>query len=353
MKGLLHFGMPKAMSTSIQGMFLTDDSSKNFYLGKGPTNAVPSQVQYALETELMQIPGYHYNENLVKTVFRLGLESAEEMGAETFIVSDENIITNMGDGYESHLQRLQAVMPEDTVAVMVIREQMSFLKSVYKHRVATEGFKLDFDNFLKYLALRGSKDLLGILDHVMLVAVASKYFPKLEIIMFEEVFENPRVIHERLAKHDIEITADLPLINKGTSDAEACHMLKLLQRSGGSFASDPVIPLGPDDLTTMQANPGIFNDLLQHEKARLESIAAMLRCARGAASEQPDVALDYSVGEDTESLINPFFKQVNQRMVDIMGLPLEKYGYMLPTEEELAAANAAAASEADETGSPN
>lgn len=340
MKGVLHFGIPKAMSTSIQGMFIRDNNEKNFYLGKGPTNAVPSQVQYALETELMQIPSYHYNESLVKTVFTLGIESAEEMGADTFIVSDENAVTQNGDGFEAHMQRLKALMPEDTVAFMVIREQEAFLKSYYKHRVTLEGYNLEYDNFLKYQALRGSKGLLGILDHVMLTAVASKYFPKLEIIMFEEVLENPRVIHERLEKYGVEIKADLPEVNKGVTDAEAYHMQKILHRRGVSLAADKETVFGPDDMTTMQANPGIFNDLLMHEKSRINAIIEMLRCARAAAVQKPDVSLDYSVGDDTKSLLHPFFKQVNQRMVDIMGLPLAKYGYLLPSEEELAAAAA-------------
>ncbi len=331
MKGLLHIGMPTARASAIRDMFLTDEGN-NFYLGKGPTTHVPSQVQFALETELLQIPGYHYNSDLVATVFRIGQETAEENGAEAFIVSDENIVGQAGDGYESHIQRLKAVMPDDTLVVLVIREQVDFLRASYKHALVHEGLRTSFDNFVKYHLVRGSKGLMSNLDHVSLAGVAARHFHKFEVVLYEDLIQNPRALHDVLASHGITVKAKLGDAENELSDAEAYHFQRLYLRQGIDLSGDRSLPVGPDDLTTLEANRPIFDDLLQAEEIRVNSILSLIAAAKEALKHDPDVSLDYSLSEQTETLLYPFVRQVNKRMVDIMGLPLADYGYLLPED---------------------
>jgi len=337
MKGLLHIGMPTARASAIRDMFLADKSN-NFYLGKGPTSHVPSQVQFALETELLQIPSYHYNSDLVATVFRLGLESAAENGADVLIVSDDNIVSQSGDGYDSHMTRLKAVMPEDTVVVLVIREQLDFLRASYKHALVHDGLRASFDNFVKYQLLRGSKGLMSCLDHVSLAGVAAAHFHKLEIVLYEDLAANPRALHDVLEGHGIEVDAELTDVENELSDAEAYHFQRLYLRQGIDLSGDRSLAFGSDDMTTLEANRPIFDDLLQAEEVRVGSIMALVGAAKEALKNEPDVSLDYSLSEQTEALLFPFLLQVNKRMVDIMGLPLEARGYMLPEAEEAAPA---------------
>ncbi|SDE03565.1 hypothetical protein [Kordiimonas lacus] len=335
MKGVLHIGMPMARASAIRDLFLTDESN-NFYLGKGPTSHVPSQVQFALETELLQIPSYHYNSDLVATVFRLGLESAEENGATAFIVSDDNIVGQTGDGYDSHMQRLKAVMPEDTLVILVIREQVDFLRASYKHALVHEGLRASFDNFVKYHLVRGSKGLMSCMDHVSLAGVAASHFHKFEVLLYEDLVQNPRALQDLLAAHDIVIKAEMSDAENELSDAEAYHFQRLYLRQGIDLSGDRSLPVGPDDLTTLESNRPVFDDLLQAEEIRVKSILSLIEAARQAVEQQPDVSLDYSMSEQTRGLLYPFIRQVNKRMVDIMGLPLGEHGYLLPEAEAAA-----------------
>ncbi len=327
MKGLLHIGMPTARASAIRDMFLADESN-NFYLGKGPTSHVPSQVQYVLETEILNIPSYHYNEKVVSTVFNLGFEAAEEQGADTFIVSDENAVTPMGDGYESHLQRFKAVMPEDTVALFVIREQLSFLKSFYKHRVTMEGMTSSFEDFVKYQIIKGSKGLFGLLDYTTLILKARDYFPHVEVVLFEDIKANTNLLHERLTDHGITLEEDLPAANVGMTDCEAGHALNLLKDMQFNLQKPFEFAVGPDELTTMTNNTPQFNSLLIREKIRIQAIGQVILGAKTLAENDPSVSLDYSLSPQTESLLKPFLAQVNTKLAEL-GLPIQDAGYHL------------------------
>ncbi|NVJ97570.1 MAG: hypothetical protein HWE25_05420 [Alphaproteobacteria bacterium] len=285
-----------------------------------------------METELLQTPTHHYNEELVQNVFDIARENMVKNKQQALILSEERIPATYalgGVSYEERMVRLKKVMPEDTTVLMVVRNPVKYLRSYYRYRMAYRGLPIDYADFVKYELLKGGRSFLGTTDYCGIANVASKHFSDVKIICFEELVENQMALHEALAASGIYITESLGKENAGLSEAASYHMLNLLREQGNAINGNSFISYEPCDIYTMEDNSPMFESLFLREQMRLSAMNTLRNASVRLAQAQPDVQLDYTLDAQTEDMFMTFVKSVNQRLAATYGLDLQKYGYDL------------------------
>ena len=336
MPHLLHIGMPNTFTRNIQDMFAHDED--NFFLGIGDGLKVPRQVAYALETELMQVPGHHYNDTVVAQVFDAAFLTAQEQDCGSVIISDDRItdgFTLGGVSYAERLARLEAVMPDDTTVLMVVRNPVDYLKAQYKHLIMTRALPIGYRDFVKYLLVRGSKSYLGLLDYASLVGAARAHFNDIEVVLYEQIAQDDEAIHKLLASKGIITHA--PFFKKdlaAVSDSEAACFQKLASEQSGTASGHPVLQLDAGDVDTFVENSPAFEDLLLRDAVGKAAIENITEGAKKLAAARPDIRVDYELDMQTEKMLNGYLMQVNRKLAEVTGLPLSHYGYDLGEELE-------------------
>lgn len=331
MPHLLHIGMPKCMSSALQDMFAADEG--NFYLGMEPSDGVPKQVLYAIETELMQIPTHHYNETVVENLMDIAISTAKEQSSGTLVLSEDRLFDGYslgGASVSERLARFAKAFPKDTTALMVVRNPEDYLKHYYKYLVMTECLTLSFADWIRYLLVRGSKSFLGLLDYASLIKAAQSHFPDVEVVLYEQVNEDRELLHKRLATRGISIQA--PLGDRDIhehEDARVAHMAQLLSDFGGSLHGQPGLATDAGDLTTYAENSPMFEALLLNDAVRQAGVENLRDASAKLAAADPTPMIDYSVDLQSQQMLTGYLAQVNSALAALTGLPLAHYGYEL------------------------
>jgi hypothetical protein len=89
MKCLLHIGMPKCMSTSLQP-FLREAKGVHF-LGIGPRKFVDRDILRAVQSQIVWTSSHLYERAAVAKTFEVAMAQARLSGARLVALSDESI----------------------------------------------------------------------------------------------------------------------------------------------------------------------------------------------------------------------------------------------------------------------
>lgn len=112
------------------------------------------------------------------------------------------------DAREAFLERLREYFPFDDVQILIcLRRQDSFARSVYQERIKVTKYRDSFATFLH-------KDR-AIFDYYRQVALLARYFPKVEVVTFEQLVANGN-LHAAFFNTmgiDLSETEDYPVAN--------------------------------------------------------------------------------------------------------------------------------------------
>lgn len=335
MPHLLHIGMPNCLSRPIQDMFCQDEG--NFYLGMEPSDNVPRQIQYAVETELMQVPNHHYNEEIVHNLFRVAVETANENSSGSIILSDDKMADGFSRGgvsFDERLARLRRAMPEDTTVLMVVRDPIAYLKAHYRFLVVKQCLTLSFLDYVKYILVRGSKAFLGLLDFAAHYNAARAHFQDVEIVLYEQLMEDDETLHRLLASKGIKVDTPMVMMDPNAiGDAVAAHFLTLASDQASALSGHPALDLDAGDVDTLAQNSPLFDELMLGHAVRQSAKDAMLEAAQKLAATQPMAEIDYGLDLKTETMLKGYIVQVNKALAQSTGLPLSHFGYDLGEEK--------------------
>lgn len=156
MKKYIHIGFPKNFSTSLQRDYFSKHPDI-FHLGIGVDNNLgyrDSIVEKTLEVYLKTCKYYRYKE-VEKTIIEhfQSLFKKHERDAKIIGVSGEHLgfaFSYDGLSGKEKAERLSQIFGSDTKIVMIIRNQFSLLKSLYREYVRV-GFASNFSDFIKLL----------------------------------------------------------------------------------------------------------------------------------------------------------------------------------------------------------
>lgn len=155
MKKYIHIGFPKNFSTSLQ----RDYFSKNqevFHLGVGLNNNLgyfDDTINKIFEVYLKTCKTFQFEKHKVSLrnhVESIYAKAKESNGVKAFGASSEHLsfaFTYDGLSADVKAKRLSELFGKDTTIIMVLRNQIDLIKSLFKESVRV-GFKGDFDYYL-------------------------------------------------------------------------------------------------------------------------------------------------------------------------------------------------------------
>ncbi|HEY4125269.1 MAG TPA: hypothetical protein VGM36_11695 [Rhizomicrobium sp.] len=332
MKGVLHIGMPKCMSTSIQTYLR--EAENVFFAGVGESRLTEPDMLLAVQRMIIRTPSQFYDADYVGEVFKEAEQKAIEAGAEIFALSDETIPFPLGyaradTSYTERLLRLKAVMPQETTVLMMVRRPEDYLKSTYKHRTVMNGMNFSFEEYLKRLILLGDTNLLGTLKYFNFAEVARRIFGSVKVIAMEAVSDDEseflRLFNAPNAGRIVR--GRLPRENSGMADAKFANFRDLHASYGDALSDDDFNVLSPADRIVTRGNRAYFNSVLAGAIAKDQTLGGLRDLAISLADRPSEPCFEMS--EETRKQLIDYVTPANALLKEHHGIEIEDYGYDL------------------------
>lgn len=196
MKKYLHLGYPKNFSTSLQRNYFSKHQ-EIYHLGIG----VESNVGYMdeltsalFEVYLKSAKGFKYEENYTKLKSHIEqhYDEAKKQGKKCFGASSEHL--SFGFTYESLdfktkiLRAIELFGKDDLNVILVIRNQIDLIKSLYRESVRV-GLPGSFEDFIYNLYKFQDRNYVYDFRYDLVYLCLSRYIPKenIHFLIFEEM----------------------------------------------------------------------------------------------------------------------------------------------------------------------
>jgi hypothetical protein len=208
MRVICHIGLPRAASTSIQSV-LSDSKSINFI----PWHRY-KESNYVFSVLVTNARRNYYNHEYCLRVVNNLLENFSDH-SKPLVLSWEGFMAlppNARVDFDEVLGRLQRLFDDEIEFVGIIREQWSFLRSIYSISLM-EGVKCSFTEYLEYNTLRLEDSIIPHLNYAAMIREMRKIAPKSSLFVFEEMVQPLRHVHllKALGVTDVQ---SMPHLNK-------------------------------------------------------------------------------------------------------------------------------------------
>ncbi|HEY2035082.1 MAG TPA: hypothetical protein VGH02_15480 [Rhizomicrobium sp.] len=332
MKGILHIGMPKCMSTSIQAYLR--EAPNIFFMGIGPSQFVKPDVLLAFQRHIARIPAHFYDAAAVARVFQANVEEAKTADTQLFAFSDETIPFPRGyaradTSYVERMQRLKAVMPEDTSVLMIVRNPNDYLQSSYRYRCVMNGMNCSYEDYLKRLLLVGDTNFLGTIKYFHFAEVARQIFGKVNLVAMEAIEDDERELLRLLGANGLSapVHGQLPRANSGMPNNKFANFRELHAPYGNALADDDFNGLSPADRMMTRTDTPYFSGVLSSSLAREQTLKGL----RALAIEMPDKpsAPCFEMSDETRKLLAEYVEPSNAMLKKHYDVAVDDYGYNL------------------------
>jgi hypothetical protein len=331
LKGLLHIGMPKCMSTSLQA-YLHEAKNVHF-AGIGPSKHVQAEMLLAFQRQIVRTPTQFYNASFVAKVFSENMARAREQGADIFALSDETIPFPLGyaradTSYVERLMRLKAVMPQPTTVLMIVRRPADLLKSTYKYRVVMNGVTFTYEEFLKRLLLLGDTNILGTLKFAHYAEAAKRIFGDVNVVAIEDIRRDERCVLQLLGAPDLDrpVTGRLPHENSGMPNAKFANFRTVANSLGGILDDDDFNVMSPADRLIATSDPH-YASMVAGVLIKEQTLELMRTIAKNLPNTPPDIC--FEISDDTRRLLAEYLAPANAELRRQYDIPIGDYGYDL------------------------
>jgi hypothetical protein len=329
LKGVLHIGMPKCMSTSLQAYLR--EAANVYFAGMGPSKHIRADMLLAFQRQIVRTPAQFYNRDFVAKMFSETVQRARDESAEIFAFSDETIPFPLGyaradTSYVERLMRLKAVMPQPTTVLMIVRQPADYLKSTYKYRVAMNGVSFSYEEWLRRLLLLGDTNILGPLKFSHYAETAKSVFGAVKVVAIEAIKQDERCVLElfNAPEMDAPVKGRLPHENSGMPSAKFANFRDLLAPFGRTLDDDDFNVMSPADRLIAQSNP-YFVSAVAGALAKEQTLAALRNTACGMPDKPAEAC--FAICDETQKLLVEYVAQANAQLKRLHDIPTDEYGY--------------------------
>ncbi len=328
LNSILHIGMPKCMSTSIQAWLRT--AKCVHFMGIGPSPYVDPEVLYIFQRQIMATPQMFYNKASVARVFDTAITKAVEAGAKLFALSDETIPYPQSHGrsdtsYTERLERLHEMMPNNTSVLMITRRPEDYLKSAYKHRVTMNGMTLNFEEYVKRLLLLGDTNFLSTTKFFHYAQEAERIFGKIHVIPMEEMEDGENTVLTFLENLGAQGVPSLPRENPGMSNDAFEKFRTLHAPYGNTLADDDFNVLSPATRRMCALNPDYYGSALAPVYAKEQMLGSLRELAGQVPSTAPKMR--FTLSDESRRLLKEYVANSNAGLKARYGIDVDTYNY--------------------------
>ncbi len=343
MRKYIHIGFPKNFSTSLQRDYFSMHPEL-FHLGIGLNNSnlgyYNSEVEKTFEVYFKTCKSFKYQtvKDKIKNQFDELFNSVDREKYKAVGVSAEHLSFSFSYdsiSSEEKAQRLYDVFGSDTTIVMIVRNQMDLIKSLYRESVRV-GFIGDFEEYIKLVYKYQDRNFVYDFRFDLMFDCYSKLFGKdnVKVLFFEDyrgdnnqlnesdvnckLFEdlnkalnlsNPKMelkhYNEALPKDKILIKSQF---NKGNRHDLGNHLLE-------SAEKHRIVRYLEEDLEFFELEKETYSDVI----AKRECIDHAIN-----SEESLDLIFDQNIAEFKK--LKDFYRVGNQNLEKILNISLpEKY----------------------------
>lgn len=158
-----HIGYPKAASSWLQSAVFPVHPELHHLGRSGGDKIVDDEIRSFLWRDVHFRPEFLWDAEPVKKVLKLECERAEALGKKACGISQEGFIGSAIGCVDPTIRarRLREVLGSDTKIVMVVREQLSWIKSAYSSMVRELGWFGGFDEFVSFFFYDRDRSMLS------------------------------------------------------------------------------------------------------------------------------------------------------------------------------------------------
>lgn len=338
-----HLGMPKTASSSIQKN-LTLNRENVYYIGKSPY--IDEDMSEMVRFEMLEADGLVYQRERVHETFRHHQEKAQEQGKDSWIFAEEGIVSPIGHpsfplSIEERLGRAAAACGSGTRAVLLLREQVSFLKSYYRE-LLKYGMAIPFDLFCRLALLRERFGYLPLLRYDRLLGAVKRHFGEVKVFLFEDFLNSETTRQAVFDSLGVPGDAGLPEVNR-FSEAFSAYLYRLNRQAHYRLSAGALDGMNNEDILRLQrmrqrgraSGDTLWQPL--HELGVPQS--HMARALMKEAQDLADVASSdllagtegfLDLAQETKDALGKIFAEANRALArDWAHLPLEEHHYLL------------------------
>ncbi|KPA14312.1 hypothetical protein MHK_005470 [Candidatus Magnetomorum sp. HK-1] len=185
-KKIIHIGLPKTATTSLQA--LLSESNEIYYLGRHVANFKDNDLKFAIWIQLLESDSLTLDIKPVKSIISNHYNIAKQQGRKAFVLSEESITAPWWSNvsFKERLERLKFVFGADAQIILTLREQTSFVQSIYKELLKI-GLDCTFNEFFQYILLRYNTFLMPYLNYHQVIEFCRMYFNDIQIFLYEDI----------------------------------------------------------------------------------------------------------------------------------------------------------------------
>lgn len=330
MKSILHIGMPKSMSTTIQTYLRV--MKNTHFMGIGPSKFVDRDVLDAVQRQIVRMPSMFYDRAFVAKVFEGNLKKAQDDGATLFALSDETIPFPLGysrpeTSYTERLVRLREVMPENTGVLMIVRRPEDYLRSNYKHRTIRNGMNCSYEDYLKHLILLGDSYFLSTVKFFQYAEEARRIFGTVRVMAMEEIADDTEVLTSFFEELGAGEAERLSWENQGIANEKIEAFRQLLDGFGNTLTDDDFNVISPYERFICDDNVAYFGNIFAKILAKEKTLEYLRELTVQLPSGSPGEC--FKISNQTRAFLTGYVAESNTELADRYGVDTKGYDYGL------------------------
>jgi hypothetical protein len=330
MQSLLHIGMPKCMSTSIQAWLREAEDA--YFMGIGPSKHMKTEVLEAFQRQILRTPTQFYDSQSVGKTFARERAAAAQRGSKLFAFSDESIPFPLGYAradvsYVERLLRLREVMPDGTHVLMIVRRPEDYLKSTYKYRTVMNGMNFTFDEYVRRLILLGDTYSLGTIKFYHYAEAARRIFGNCRVLAMEDIEDDPDCLLSWLREMGADGADALPRENKGLPGETIENFRHLYGALGISMSDDDFNVMTPAERRICKETRPFLDSTLATVLAKEQILGNLREFAQQLPLHRDPMT--FHMADQTRKFLADYVAQSNELLQREFGVATDDYNYGL------------------------
>ena len=333
-----HIGYPKAASTWLQ-TFLFPRHRELFHFGRyNGDDIIDDDLRIVLWNDLIMRPPLLYDADEVAGTFRRLFALAAKKGATACGISQEVLTLSLIGGVDitERARRLRDAMGEDTRIIIVVRNQLDWIRSVFCGLLKEGGMQLDLEEFLYYFYYQQDQSPFSTLFYDAVHQCYAGLFGagQVHVIPFELIKQDARDFAARVCRAiGVSELAEVPAesINERPSAKALTACLAYNRQRSFYFGTHPLRrPVGfaaePMFRKRLGVDPPAW--MAEERKQSMFSFVNMEKAVQAAESKGEAIpAMDTAFPARYEQLLVSAYAPHNRRLMELTGLDLAGLGY--------------------------